>query len=156
MTSLAVADILLCCAAVAVGWYGTSAGLWYLNRSPAVGYDPSPSELEDDDLGRLWRRHLDALAGLEAQYVEFETDPWSTFRRPLLADVREPETAAFHQALRRAQDLRADTDPASRFQVAEFGDAVHVARMAWAVADQHARDIAVPTVSDSERRRIGP
>lgn len=130
------------------------AGFRFANGRPAGGYVSDRSPGAPEDTYRLWRRHCDALMDLEAQYVEFETDPWSTFRRPLLADVRVPETADFHQALRRAQDLRTDTAPESRSRVGEFGDAVHAARMAWSIADRHARDIAVPTTSESERRRL--
>lgn len=103
---------------------------------------------------RLWGRHLDALAELESQYTQFETDPWLAFRRPLLADVTEPQTADFHDALRQAQDLRTDEVPALRDLVDEFGAAVRAATRAWEAADKHAREVAVPTTTDSERRRL--
>lgn len=106
------------------------------------------------DLRRLWDRHCNSLAQLEADYVTFETDPWSAFHRPLLADVGEPETAQFHKALARAQDLRTDRVPDTRSWVDEFGDAVRDARIAWQVADRHARDIAVPTATEEDRRRL--
>lgn len=111
-------------------------------------------QAQDENIERLWSRHNASLVDLELQYVEYEADPWSAFRRPLLADVGVPETAAFHQALRHAQDLRTDVAPTTRSQVDEYGTAVYAAHMAWKLADQHARDIAVPTTTDSERRRL--
>ena len=119
---------------------------------PGGRIDPGPSR--KDETERLWNRHVDALNDLKREYSTFETDPWSAFRRPLLADVTEPQTAAFHDAFRRAQDLQADTAPASRRLVDEFGDAVHNALTAWKIADRHARKVAVPTTTDSERRRL--
>lgn len=136
-------------AVVAVIWIIVKAAI----RTPSIRPSASTT-VNDDNSERLWSRHNSSLEELELKYVEFETDPWSAFRRPLLADVREAETAAFHQAMRHAQDLRTDTVPTSRRQIDEYGNAVHAAHMAWQIADQHARDIAVPTTTDSERRRL--
>ncbi|MGN7157716.1 hypothetical protein ACTHRK_16675 [Dietzia cercidiphylli] len=123
-----------------------------LSHAPRGHEEPAGEDREE--AVRLWSRHVDALAKLEAEYTAFEIDPSSAFRRRLLADVSEPQTAAFHDVLRRAQDLRTEEPPSSRRLVDEFGDAVHAAGTAWRIADRHARNIAVPTPTDSERRRL--
>lgn len=106
------------------------------------------------ETARLWGEHVATLNKLKQQYIDFETDPWSAFRRPLLGDVSEPTTAAFHDAFAHAQDLHTDHQSTSRSIVDDFGAAVRAANRAWEVADQHAREVAVPTTSETERRRL--
>lgn len=124
------------------------------NKPAALSRDERQRQQQDSAMVRVWRHHNDSLAELEVQLVEFETDPWSAFRRPLLGDVREPLTAEFHMALGRAQDARTDTLPATRTKVDDYGELVRAATLAWEAADRHAREVAVPATSDSERRRL--
>lgn len=135
---------------------GIVVGNSYL-RGKTTPHSLTPAQVEQDraaDTGRLWGEHVAALHKLKQKFVEFETDPWSAFRRPLLGDVSEPETAAFHDAFAHAQDLHTETRPQSRTVVDDFGAAVRAATRAWQVADTHARKVAVPTVGESDRRRL--
>lgn len=111
------------------------------------------SELRQE-ADRLWDLHVRDLNELKAAYTAFETDPWTAFRRPLLADVTEPLTAEFHQRFAHAQELHTEQRPTSRELVDLFGDAVRAATAAWSAADQHARAVAVPITTDAERRRL--
>lgn len=129
----------------------------FLLRGKSASSTPTQSQLDREreaETARLWDRHVSALNELKQSYLDFETDPWSAFRRPLLGDVSEPATAAFHEAFAHAQDLHTSPPPASRELVDEFGAAVRAAARAWEVADQHAREIAVPTTTDTDRRRL--
>lgn len=135
---------------------GIVAAVCALRHSPASSV-PTQSQLareKEIETARLWDRHVSALNEIKESYVEFETDPWSAFRRPLLGDVTEPSTAAFHDAFTRAQDLHTDTRPTSRELVNDFGAAVRAATRAWQAADQHARTIAVPATTGTDRRRL--
>lgn len=125
----------------------------YQRRRAKAEAEQADAEMQAE-ASRLWDRHVTALNGLKENYIAFETDPWSAFRRPLLADVAEPETAAFHDAFAHAQDLHTGTRPKSRSAVDDFGAAVRAANRAWEVADQHAREVAVPTTSEADRRRL--
>lgn len=132
------------------------AGVIFIRRK-TTPHTVTPAQTEQDrasETARLWRGHVAALNELRQKYVDFETDPWSAFRRPLLADVAEPETAAFHDAFSHAQDLHTERRPRSRAEVDDFGAAVRAATRAWQVADMHARKVAVPTTSEAERRRL--
>lgn len=151
---------------------GTAVGIWALRSKPtssaptaavralrrrSTSSAPTQSQLDrerETETARLWDRHVAALNEIKGSYVEFETDPWSAFRRPLLGDVTEPATAAFHDAFAHAQDLHTDTRPTSRELVNDFGAAVRAATRAWQAADQHARMIAVPATTDTDRRRL--
>jgi hypothetical protein len=109
-----------------------------------------------------WAIGVNALNATSEALYSFETDPESVyFTRPLLGDVDEPATAAFHSAYAEAQNLRTDTAPADNTAIDEFVTAATAARRAFGKADDNARRKARQGIvhtnrklTAAERRRV--
>lgn len=118
------------------------------------------NETLDTTRRKLWARDVEHLHAVEREYTEFEMDPFSILRRPLLADVSVPTTETFHRALYAAQGLSAalgdpDTDPVpGQKYLDKLGEKVSAVMTAWIAANNHARMVGVPTTTERERRRL--
>lgn len=110
----------------------------------------------------LWQQGISTLTKTSEALLDFETDPESVyFTRRLLADVNEPDTAAFYTAYDTALSLRTETIPTDTDIIIKFVDATKAAQRAFDKADENARRKARLGVSHGdhwltadERRKI--
>lgn len=90
----------------------------------------------DLPLAQLVRRHDEIMS----RWLEYETDLASTVAFPQMTDPRHPATAAFLEAMRRAQHLRPDTGairmPPADFRV--YRQAVDELEAAFSAAEESA------------------
>lgn len=80
-----------------------------------------------------------AIQETSTQLMDFENNPESVyFTRPLLADVTEPDTAAFYTAFTEARSLHVETAPTDDEQITAFVTAATAAQRAFTVANDNA------------------
>lgn len=97
---------------------------------------PAGSKRERYPVARLHRAH-DAIT---ARWMDYETDPAKLIAYPAMSDAKDPATAAFLSASRRAQDLR--PEEAARTTTAEYAayrDAVAQLERTFDVAEHAAK-----------------
>lgn len=71
-----------------------------------------------------WNKYRKTLATIQAEYAAFESDTLKPLLLPALTDVRQPETAAFHNCLKAAADLDSENVPARDEKITDLGAAV--------------------------------
>ena len=131
-----------------------AAGAWWaLSARRARRREHAAQRQKQMDRWAIGVNELNAAS--EALY-SFETDPESVyFTRPLLGDVDEPATAAFHTAYSEAQNLRTDTAPTDNKVIDEFVKAAAAARRAFGKADDNARRKARQGIVHAGRKLTG-
>lgn len=138
-----------------------AAGAWWaLSARRARRREHSARRQEQLD---RWATGVNELNATSEALYSFETDPESVyFTRPLLGDVDEPATAAFHTAYAEAQTLRTDAAPTDNKVIQEFVTTATAARRAFGKADDNARRKARQGIvhanrklTAAERRRVG-
>ncbi|SKW97643.1 Uncharacterised protein [Mycobacteroides abscessus subsp. abscessus] len=75
-------------------------------------------------------------------------------RRPLLADVTEPATAHWLEALEAMNSAFPEDAPSSVAVARTCLNAAEKARAAWKVADKRARDVGLGHLSEADGRRL--
>lgn len=115
----------------------------------------SPIEINDDDIARIWKRANAIRTEVLDAYAEFELDPAEVlFRRPLLADVHEPATATWLEALETMGQTFPDDAPTTLRAAQQCLSSAQAAQAAWKSADKRARDIGLGQLSDTDARRL--
>ncbi|CAM3898714.1 hypothetical protein [Smaragdicoccus niigatensis] len=107
------------------------------------------SRVTDKRIDRALAAHDD----INARWFAYETDALKVIEFPLMTDMREPLTVAFHEAKSVADDLR-PTDRAALRDQAElerFENAVRDFRLAFDIAEREAQRQQQRGFSDSER-----
>ncbi len=110
-----------------------------------------------DRTGSLSARWSAALAHYDTVMTEWgaiASDPLSALEHSALLDVTQPRTAAFVEALGRAQDRRAvlgSDMPGDRTDVVEFEDLARRVADAWADARRHAAHVGYGWMPDKDR-----
>ncbi|GAB2658428.1 hypothetical protein GCM10027169_22180 [Gordonia jinhuaensis] len=90
------------------------------------------------------------------RWFEYETDLATIIERPLMTDMREPLTRAFHEARIAADDLRPD-DPDELLDIdrfTEYRDAVRAYSVAFSAAETEARRRKQSAFDPLERQRL--
>jgi hypothetical protein len=103
--------------------------------------------------GKRIKRALAAHDEINNRWFSYETDVAKLIEFPLMTDMREPLTVAFHEAKALADDLRPD-DPEALKDSAElerFENAVRDFRLAFDIAEREAQRLRQRGFSDSER-----
>jgi len=107
--------------------------------------------------GSLAARWTAALARYDTVMTEWgaiASDPLSALEHSALLDVTQPRTAAFVEALGRAQDRRAvlgSDMPRDRADVVEFEDLARRVADVWADARRHAAHVGYGWMPDKDR-----
>lgn len=159
------------------------AGLRYINRpvtwapSPRLQEDPDRAarlerlldERRDSLSDTNNRDHLplpraagaslaDALqihASIKLHYGQYATSYSSVLARPALSNINDPITADFIEKFTTANALAPEhPDQAPADHRDKYIHAVVAAETAWEKADANARDLALSTMTESERNRI--
>lgn len=86
-------------------------------------------------------------------YLPYENEPLVALRYPVLTDVRDPDSAAFFDALYDAQALRTEEYPGDTF-ANDYIDSVRVLARAWATAERNARGIGISALADPDQQDI--
>ena len=90
-----------------------------------------------------------------ARWLDYELDPVTLIEFPMLTDMREPLTVAFHRAKRHADLLRPERpDELDRSTEGEYRDAVHDYAIAFEVAETEARRRRQRDFSVDEQARL--
>lgn len=119
----------------------------------ASGRGRTDEESARREVSRVVARHDET----DARWLEYELDVAKLLDFPVMTDMREPLTAAFHRARSRADLLRpARTDDlfADRDALAEYRDAVHDYAAAFDVAEAEARRRRRSDFSSDDRERL--
>jgi hypothetical protein len=86
------------------------------------------------DIGKLLTQHEQT----DARWLDYEMDVAKLLDFPMMTDMREPLTVAFHKARSRADLLRPLTDDVDRDAALDYRDAVHEYASAFDVAEAEA------------------
>ena len=104
-------------------------------------------------MSRVVARHDET----DARWLDYELDVAKLLDFPVMTDMREPLTAAFHRARSRAdllRPVRTDDLVADRDALAEYRDAVHDYAAAFDVAEAEARRRRRSDFSSDDRERL--
>ncbi|GAB3524573.1 hypothetical protein [Arthrobacter monumenti] len=89
------------------------------------------------------------------RWLDYELDVGKLIDFPMMTDVREPLTVAFHRAKRDADALRpAKPDAVSSARLSEYRDAVNSCEVAFRIAETEARRLKTGSFSEKERQRL--
>lgn len=132
-----------------------------VRRQPIAEGTPSqrlaePSEAAEARVGREIERAMAAHADVDRRWLEFELDVAKLIDYPLMTDLREPLTQAFHRARRVAESLRPEDPDALRAEGAldRYARAVDDYAVAFETAEREARRRAQSGFSEAERGRL--
>lgn len=107
------------------------------------------------DVERIWSQASAIRSEVLDAYAEFELDAAEVLlRRPLLADVTEPATAHWLEALEAMNSAFPEDAPSSVAVARTCLSAAEKARAAWKVADKRARDVGLGHLSEADGRRL--
>ncbi len=120
---------------------------------------PQPTAAAHDatvDRDRQIERILADHAEVDRRWLEFELDVAKLIDYPLVTDMREPLTQAFHRARRVAEGLRPEEPRSLRPEGAleRYRDAVRDYEVAFDAAVREAKRRAQTGFSDAERARL--
>ncbi|CDK01080.1 conserved hypothetical protein [Microbacterium sp. C448] len=121
---------------------------------PAVT-DASGSRTSDTPVARL-QRLFDAHDAVTSRWLEYELDVAKLIAFPAMSDGRQPLTAAFLRAKRKADGLRPESPKArvGKDELVEYRDAVHEYEAAFDIAERDARRLRDGTFTEVERKRL--
>lgn len=89
------------------------------------------------------------------RWLDYELDVGKLIDFPMMTDVREPLTVAFHRAKREADALRpAKPDAVSAARAADYRAAVNNYEVAFSMAETEARRLKAGSFSEKERQRL--
>ena len=110
---------------------------------------PSPSQPQ---LEKLFGAHDEVTR----RWLDYELDVAKLIAFPTISDGRQPLTAAFLRAKKRADRLRPGSAKAhvSAEELTEYADAVTEFEVAFDVAEREARRLKDSDFTDAERRRL--
>lgn len=99
------------------------------------------------------RRLVEEHDETSQRWFAYETDPVKLLEYPLMTDMREDATVAFHRAKRTADSLRPDDaeQVTDRTTQREYREAVHAYAAAFDVAEAEARRVRQSGFSTDER-----
>jgi len=102
------------------------------------------------------RRLMDSHAEVTQRWLGYELDAVQLLEYPLMTDMREDVTVAFHKAKRHADSLRpaAAEDITDRETQREYRDAVNAYASAFDIAEVEARRVRQGGFSTDERAKI--
>lgn len=103
---------------------------------------------------QAWSDAFAMWAQVKSDYTTYETDPQRVLSFPLIADVTEPETAAFHRAFDKAHSLARGTMPDNEADIEAFATAVDEARIALRAAIAHATKIGTTHLTTDQRDKL--
>jgi len=113
-----------------------------------------PAPHRADSLAARWTAALTRYDTVMTEWGAIASDPLSALELSALLDVTQPRTAAFIDALGRAQDRRAvlgSDPPRDRADVVEFEDLARRVADAWAHARRHAAHVGYGWMPDKDR-----
>jgi hypothetical protein len=115
---------------------------------------PRPVPRRTGSLAARWTAALARYDTVMTEWGAIASDPLSALEHSALLDVTQPRTAAFVEALGRAQDRRAllgSDIPRDRADVVEFEDLARRVADAWADARRHAAHVGYGWMPDKDR-----
>jgi hypothetical protein len=93
---------------------------------------------DDATIRRDTRKVLEQHESTDARWLDYEMDVAKLLDFPMMTDMREPLTVAFHKARSRADLLRPVTEDVDRDSALDYRDAVHDYVTAFDVAESEA------------------
>ncbi len=121
---------------------------------PAV--TDAPDSRENDTPAARLQRLFDAHDAVTSRWLEYELDVAKLIAFPAMSDGRQPLTAAFLRAKRKADGLR-PASPKVRLakeDLAEYRDAVGEYETAFDIAERDARRLRDHSFTEVERKRL--
>lgn len=121
-------------------------------HSPA---DASVSRSTDSPAARL-QRLFDAHDDITSRWLEYELDVTKLIAFPAMSDGRQPLTAAFLRAKRKADGLRPSSTKARvpKDELAEYREAVTEYETAFDIAERDARRLRDRSFTEPERKKL--
>lgn len=113
--------------------------------------------LDEDSQRRAARKALDEHTATDARWFAYETDVIDLLEYPMMTNMRDPLTVAFHRAKLEADSRRpADADElvGKPEALAEYRSAVHDFVVAFAAAESEARRRRRGDFGDAEQTRL--
>ena len=124
-------------------------------RGPAAATDAGDSRESERPAARL-QRLFDAHDAITSRWLEYELDVAKLIAFPAMSDGRQPLTAAFLRAKRKADGLRPSSAKAriGKDDLAEYRDAVGEYQTAFDIAERDARRLRDHSFTAIERKRL--
>lgn len=124
-------------------------------RAKPVATDVPERPASDSPAARL-QRLFDAHDAVTARWLEYELDVAKLIAFPAMSDGRQPLTAAFLRAKRKADGLRPTSSKTriGKDELAEYRDAVHEYEAAFDIAERDARRLRDHSFTEVERKRL--
>jgi hypothetical protein len=116
--------------------------------------EPGPVPHGPGSLAARWTAALARYETVMTEWGAIASDPLSALEHSALLDVTQPRTAAFVEALGRAQDRRAvlgSDIPRDRADVVEFEDLARRVADVWADARRHAAHVGYGWMPEKDR-----
>ena len=122
---------------------------------PAVTGASDSADDGDSPVARL-QRLFDAHDAVTSRWLEYELDVAKLIAFPAMSDGRQPLTAAFLRAKRKADGLRPASPKArvGKDELAEYRDAVNEYEAAFDIAERDARRLRDRSFTEVERKRL--
>ncbi len=110
------------------------------------------TEVVQSDIDRVLAAH----ESVNDRWLEYELDVAKMIDFPLMSDMREPLTVAFHRAKRAADGLRPEDPNELRKpqRLTEYRDAVQAFELAFDIAEREAKRRRTSGFSESERSAL--
>ncbi|PZU39346.1 MAG: hypothetical protein DI573_07310 [Microbacterium sp.] len=117
---------------------------------------PGAADARADTPAARLQRLFDEHDAITARWLDYELDVAKIIAFPAMSDGRQPLTAAFLRAKRKADGLRPASVKArlSKEALAEYRDAVTEFATAFEIAERDARRIRDSSFTESERKRL--
>jgi hypothetical protein len=129
----------------------------YRIKHGAVGHGTGdradePAEAAAGEIERVLAAHDDT----ERRWLDYELDAAKTLEYPVITDMREEVTVAFHRARRDAEALRPDdrAELQDRRRLDRYREAVREYQLAFDVAEREARRRRDSDLTTEERRAL--
>lgn len=103
------------------------------------------TEAETEQHGENERKHLDDI---EQKYAVYERDIVKLIKYPMMTDLTNPYTAAFHSVLRKTQRLYVEGD------MKAYKDSLETLEDAFHVAESNARKISLSQLHPDDRAKV--
>jgi hypothetical protein len=129
-------------------------------RAQPVGHDdtarPGTASGGGESPAARLQRLFDAHDAVTARWLEYELDVAKLIAFPAMSDGRQPLTAAFLRAKRKADGLRPASAKAriDKDELTEYRDAVHEYEAAFDIAERDARRLRDRSFTEVERKRL--
>lgn len=137
-----------------LAWFGYGLFVVFKKASSRRELARAAAQNETERLDRVWAEAVGRHDTVRSAMDKHQRDIDLVLSLPAINDLDEPKTAAFIEALARAQDASFDSRPESAEAVERYATATRRAQSAWGAALRNADLLSLSKFSHAERTTI--